>query len=180
MNLGKIKLGKKIVVSDPCYGFDTSCVGILKNMVPGFYECEINYSDEDEWGNRVASIEIIHENAISIGFRNTTDFEVLVDSGQAGFFDYNYYKKFHSNKNKDKNNNEEWYDRVCDITLSRLQGGTIDKLGFVSSSGFGDGGYVCYYSKNLDNKIDAVCIEFITHNYEDYDLIDEDEILENN
>ena len=32
-----IKLGNKVMVSDPCYGLDTWCQGVLENVLPGNY-----------------------------------------------------------------------------------------------------------------------------------------------
>ena len=211
MDKGIIKLGEKVMVSDPCYGLGTWCQGVFENVLPGNYRCMIEYSDEGSWGVRVAAIEVIHQDARVIRYE-TQDFEVGVDSGQAGIFDYEYYVKYHSDCKERPHVNDDWYDRVCDLTIERikntnfeefvrdipgesavdqwkryeeyrasekcwpylekLDGSTIDDFGFVSSSGYGDGGYTCWASKNEDEKINAIRIEFITDE-EDYD--DEDD-----
>lgn len=40
---------------------------------------------------------------------------------------------------------------------------THDK-GFVSQSGYGDGGYKCYVKRNSDGQIIAIMIEYISDN----------------
>ena len=175
----KIQLGNKVMVSDPCYGLNTWCQGVLENVLPGTYDCEVEYSDEGAWGVRVAAIEVTHTNCGAYGFE-ITDFTVGVDSGQAGIFDYDYYVKYHEDTNGRREVDDDWYDRVCDITLSEESAGTIDELGFVSSSGYGDGGYDCWVARNRDGYIVAIRIEYITEEEEDEDdeYDDEDEYEE--
>ena len=199
-----IKLGEKVMVSDPCYGLGTWCQGVLENVLPGNYECEVEYKDEGDWGIRVAAIEVVHEDCGVYVFE-PQDFEVGVDSGQAGIFDYDYYCKYHTDCNNGEHVDDDWYDRVCSLTLEHkenpdyepfdfnfdglnidekieklrawkeysesyksskyieyLTANSIDGLGFVSSSGYGDGGYTCYTSKNQDGKINAIRIVFIS------------------
>lgn len=283
-----IRLDEKVMVSDPCYGLNTWCQGVLENVLPGNYECNVEYSDEGDWGTRVAAIEVTHEDCRIFRFE-AEDFEVGVDSGQAGIFDYDYYCQYHTDRKDSEHVDDDWYNRVCDKTsgyisnpnytlfidtpeykagvlayrieldalaekypnldvetaymelinhynnlsskdkkldlsnlievlesinklledksdenvileksqealekmelhnikhkhemlmhelwdiymrsdvsqekIFRNTGNTIDDLGFVSSSGYGDGGYTCYTSKNKDGKINAIRIEFIS------------------
>lgn len=287
-----IRLGEKVMVSDPCYGLNTWCQGVLENVLPGNYECKVEYSDEGDWGTRVSAIEVTHEDCTYEIFESQ-DFEVGVDSGQAGIFDYDYYCQYHTDCNDRKHVDDDWYNRACSKTseyilnpnyalfvdtpeykagvlayrielnelikkypnldvettymelinhynnlssknrnldlpsllatlenltkllenkadideilerseealkqqegemelhnikykheklmhelwdiymrsivsqkqLYRNTGNTIDDLGFVSSSGYGDGGYTCYTSKNKEGKINAIRIEFIS------------------
>ena len=37
---------------------------------------------------------------------------------------------------------------------------TVDNKAFVSSSGFGDGSYICYYHRNKNNMIDFIKIYY--------------------
>ena len=54
--------------------------------------------------------------------------------------------------------------------------GIINGVGFVSSSGWGDGGYTCYTAKNEDGQIVGIKIVFIEPDYDDDDEDDyEDE-----
>lgn len=173
-NKGIIKLGEKVMVSDPCYGLGTWCQGVIENVLPGDYHCMVEYSDEGIWGVRVAAIEVIHQNTRVIRYESQ-DFEVGVDSGQAGIFDYEYYAKYHTDCKKSDHVDDDWYDKVCDLTLSRESAGTIDNLGLVSSSGYGDGGYTCWVSTNEDGKVNAIRIEFIVDEEDYYDEDEEEE-----
>ena len=166
---GTIKLGSKVMVSDPCYGFNTWCQGVLNNVLPGKYECQVEYSDEGDWGIRVSAIAVIHEDfkGKEIEYLDPEDFEVGVDSGQAGIFDYDYYVQYHDDRNVRPHVKDDWYDRVCDITLSKESAGDIDGFGFVSSSGYGDGGYNCWTAENEDGDIIAIRVEFITEDYDE-------------
>lgn len=197
-----IKLGNKVMVSDPCYGLGTWCQGVLENVLPGNYKCYVEYSDEGDLGERVSAIEVVHENydrPVPIELE-PENFEVGVDSGQAGIFDYDYYAKYHDGHDADDN----WYDRVCALTcqnvknpnyeefdwnaddcynryseytksekcwpyIPKLTANPIDNCGFVSSSGFGDGGYTCWTARDDDGHIIAIRIEYIT----EYDEEDE-------
>ena len=53
-----------------------------------------------------------------------------------------------------------WYNHACDITLSEMSAGVMP-YGVVSSSGFGDGSYVCYTHKGSDGEIDFAFVIFI-------------------
>lgn len=170
----EIKLGNKVMVSDPCYGLNTWCQGVLENVLPGTYDCEVEYSDEGDWGTRVAAIEVTHIDYDGIIRFEPEYFEVGVDSGQAGIFDYDYYCEYHDDTDKYPHVNDDWYEMVCHITLSRAQSGTVEDYGLVSSSGYGDGGYTCYTARERNGYIIAIRIEFITDEYEDEDY-EEDE-----
>ena len=225
-NKGIITLGEKVMVSDPCYGLGTWCQGVLENVLSGEYDCNVEYSDEDAWGIRVSAIEVTHESCrgkfIAL---ECEDFEVGVDSGQAGIFDYEYYAKYHMEATERPHVNDDWYDMVCDLTEGYREnpnyehfdfhnweetmphdekwenyviekykaynawlssdksikeiyypdGNTVDGLGLVSSSGYGDGGYGCWTAKNEDGKIVAIRVEFITEDdYEDEEDYEEE------
>jgi hypothetical protein len=120
-NKGTITLGEKVMVSDPCYGLGTWCQGVLENVLPGVYDCNVEYSDEGDWGVRVSAIEVTHESCrgkfIAL---NLEDFEVGVDSGQAGIFDYEYYAKYHMDATERPHVDDDWYDMVCDLTLTYI------------------------------------------------------------
>lgn len=121
-NKGTITLGKKVMVSDPCYGLGTWCQGVLENVLPGVYDCNVEYSDEGNWEVIVSAIEVTHESCrgkfIALKLE---DFEVGVDSGQAGIFDYEYYAKYHMDATEREHVDDDWYDMVCDLTLTRVK-----------------------------------------------------------
>lgn len=52
-------------------------------------------------------------------------------------------------------------------TIQIFDGNTIDNLGFVSSSGYGDGGYCCWTAHNDEGKIVAIRVEYITEDDEE-------------
>lgn len=209
-NKGTIRLNSKVMVSDPCYGLNTWCQGIIEDVLPGTYDCFVEHSDERDWGTRVSAIEVRHAYYDEPRDFYPEDFEVGVDSGQAGIFDYEYYKKYHSDAKERPHVNDGWYDKVCDKTITReknpkyerfefnldasfadelkrhdewersekywpylekLDGNTIDNLGFVSSSGYGDGGYTCWTARNNDGKVIAIRVEYITEDEDEDDEI---------
>lgn len=121
-NKGTIKLGSKVMVSDPCYGLNTWCQGVLDNVLPGEYECTVEHSDEGEWGIRVSAIEVTHEDYKGKFMEmSPEEFDVGVDSGQAGIFDYDYYCKYHTDTNERDYVDDDWYDRVCEITITVME-----------------------------------------------------------
>jgi hypothetical protein len=165
--MGQITLSGKLRITDPCYEPDTWCAGLL-NVKPGQYDCyqyKHNhiwepFREGDKYSNdtRVGAIEIRHKSANKPVFNQRLDNSIGVDSGQAGFFDQAYYDEM---KTGDE---ETWYDRVCGVTYNpkdERRAGTIDNKGFVSSSGYGDGGYDCFVSKNAEGEIDALLLVYI-------------------
>ena len=210
-NKGIITLGDKVMVSDPCYGLGTWCQGVLENVLPGQYDCNVEYSDEGDWGTRVSAIEVTHVNYDRCALDEELEkFEVGVDSGQAGIFDYEYYAKYHMDAKERPHVDDNWYEIVGSKTyvreknpnyeefywedasdtienllakltaldeyresiksmkyLHKLDGNTIDGLGFVSSSGYGDGGYDCWTCRNDEGKVVSIRVEFISEYEED-------------
>jgi len=155
-SIGTIKLGNSVYVIDPCYEPGTWCSGEVQNLKTGIWKCfrKVAYTD---WGFRIAELIIRHEDYPEGDIETLMEgVDVGVDSGQAGFFDAAYYEEM-----KSEENNEEWYDRICDITLGEHSCGTIDMKGVVASSGFGDGGYNLYVHEE-NGKVVGMRIEFIS------------------
>lgn len=123
-HIGVITLGSRVQVSDPCYEVDCWCAGTLENVLPGRYNCKIvrchDDYEQDKPGmfERVRSLMICHEDYVRKP-REHVAFEVGVDSGQAGFYDFDYYTQYHKG-GKFRHCEEEWYDRVCESTLKRF------------------------------------------------------------
>lgn len=113
-NAGTITLGSKVMVSDPCYTLETWCQGVLENVLPGEYNCSYNF---DENKGRVSYMYVSHNSLDEKTVRNIVayteaeDFEVGVDSGMAGIYDYDYYAAHHKD-DLDK----EWYAKVYEAT----------------------------------------------------------------
>lgn len=163
-NIGTITLNNKVIVSDPCYSIDDWCNKIINNMQPGEYECFGVLIDE-----RIGELHLIHKEVLDI-YKELEDIpynpeplccSIGVDSGQCGIFDYEYYDKHQPDDDYD--DSESWYTRICDITLDPPCCGTVDNVGVVSESGWGDGRYNLY--SYLDTKsIKALKVVFIEEN----------------
>lgn len=155
----QVKSGS-VMISDPCYKIGTWCQGVLKNVKKGKWNAIILKSDEGSWGSRVAVLIAYHDSFVnppSYGSYfpwHTEGFEVGVDSGQGSIVDL---KEFHSNDDEYDNINS-WYRRVCDSTDDQ-GAGIIDDSGVTSSSGYGDGGYVCK-TISEKGKVTAIMIDY--------------------
>jgi hypothetical protein len=162
----KIQLGKRVRISDPCYGTGVWCSGVVDNVKEGTYNVDIEISNEGVWGERVKSLTAIHSDYNGHSVIVKASFEVGVDSGQAGIYDEDYYKQYHS----EDDCNEDWYEEICNLTDPF---GTKDGKCVVSSSGYGDGGYDCYLLKDKNNEVVGFQIIFIEgedeeDEYDDY------------
>ena len=153
-------------VSDPCYDKETWCAGTIENVRPGVYEAVVGQSDEGGWGVRVAELSIRHEDAGRNRIEwHESDIDVGVDSGQAGVFDDKYFK-CDSEADGYKHEcdkicaDEAFYSMCCDLTIRPQQAGVLPH-GCVSSSGYGDGSYVCQVGEQ-DGEVVALRIIFIS------------------
>jgi hypothetical protein len=172
--IGRFSLGNKVMVSDPCYGTDTWCQGVLENVRKGFWDAYIKVTDEGNWGERVAELVAInldyndeYDGLTSEDINELQEFEVGVDSGCAGIFDYEYYCKYHDNKHAD----EDWYTKeICDQFFPTFDYSGWEKSiftefeGVASNSGYGDGGYDCYVARNEEGEIVGIKIVYISDN----------------
>jgi hypothetical protein len=190
----QIKLGGKVIVSDPCYEVPTWCQEVIKNVRPGMYDTEVDYKESDGWGKRVHTLTVLHENIKSPNWEHYGS--VGVDSGQMGVFCMTSYRNddiasdlpwltekgdpFGDHPFRPiKEEGEQWYVKMCDRTLTTKEGwGTYD-TGVVSSSGYGDGSYelqVC----QMDDLIHGFRIIFIDDSYDEEEveeeLFEEDEL----
>ncbi len=169
----EIKSGK-ITFSDPCYELGTWCAIHDFPFPNGTYRVVSKGTNKtDGWGTRTAELIIYNVDKVPENegremdiWWNGLDTEVGVDSGQAGIYDSQYYEKFHSKDNVD----EDWYNKVGDITLRERQYGVLDNQCVVSRSGYGDGGYMAYIGK-LNEDIVAAKIEYIPEEEYDNDYI---------
>ena len=156
----KIKLGEKVMVSDPCYSIPTWCQSIIDNVKPGHYLPFVKKSDEGDWGLRNSMLLAIHEDHQSDEFLHWKEHHgtVGVDSGQAGIFSMESYRNddlkledgdygpFPMNNAED---GDKWYEKMCTRTLGDKQWGTYDE-GVVCSSGYGDGNYQLFLAYDDD------------------------------
>jgi len=165
VSVGKIKLGKKVMVSDPCYKIGTWCQGVL-DIKPGEYQCYVAHNKE----GRVALVEVRHIEHSDPYYLDIAPFDVGVDSGLAGFFDMKYYESVKETAERA----DKWYDGVCDAeNINGHRVHILDELCFFGSSGYGDGGYECKLCK-VNDEIVALKIEFIDEEYEFEDEYEDD------
>ena len=153
LKLGSFKVADKIVVSDPCNEYGEVGTVILDNVLAGKY-----IATAEEVNNRICALYISHANFKNCILESEKVGYIGVDSGQAGFFDLDFFHKNHGGEVGDLNS---FYGLACAITLSPKQAGVIKKRGVVSSSGFGDGCYDVYVCKNEAGKIVAASLFFI-------------------
>lgn len=161
--------GGKLMVTDPCYNRGTWCQGTVENVQDGRWKGKLVLSDEDDWGTRVAELHAFHEDWEGINADRPCEFEVGVDSGQAGVFSEALYP---SDETGDYGDRDSFYGRACEATLGknypedRVYGGVITE-GIVSSSGYGDGGYEAFTGIARE-KVVAIKIVFIPEEEEEY------------
>jgi hypothetical protein len=147
-----------LFVSDPCYTKDTWCAKKLENVKNGTWIGHIEISDEGSWGKRVALLSAHHSETESSSYGNLyQSFEVGVDSGQMGIFDYDA----HPNETGEFDGSGSLYDRICNMTCNNKNSAGVVEHGVVSSSGFGDGGYEGRAFTDSTGKIVRVEVEFI-------------------
>ena len=113
----EIELGEVVRATDPCYDLDVWCTILVKDVLPGKYKARVVKIDDDRLWNKDAPAYLIveHSDYNSFEYNEHVEGEVGVDSGQAGIFDEEYYKKVYENE-KDENGEEteeykDWYDR---------------------------------------------------------------------
>lgn len=134
MDLGTIRYGTRVRVSDPCYKMDTWCAGTLDNVLPGTYLCTAEIAHTGKRGGFVSSLLVRHANYPEASPNEpVTGFEVGVDSGQLGFFDEEYFVE-----NTGREDWETWYHEVYKTT-SHNMAGTLAGCSCVSLTGHGDG-----------------------------------------
>jgi hypothetical protein len=163
-NIGEFQMESgKMIVTDPCYEKGTWCQGVLDNVKNGKWEAFIETSGYiKNWGNRVSSLFVVSDGYKIKSDWEKQEFEVGVDSGQAGCFDEKYFpqKWFNDPAVSILSVYDNFYNKCCDITCSSKQAGCIS-FGAVSSSGYGDGVYTCCVEKE-DGEIKAVWINYIS------------------
>lgn len=168
-------------ISDPCYKKDVWCTGIIPNCRTGRWEAVTAYYNDGLFGRRVsmlaaravdssASFDLLDE----LGDLAVGDFDVGVDSGQAGMYDDATYGLDSIAESlptpPDKIYGTEpgslWYSCCCEATDTEIRADVLPN-GVVSRSGFGDGGYTAFYHIGQDKKVDLIAIQYIDEEMED-------------
>jgi len=173
MNInGKFEIiSGKIVISDPCYTRDTWCIGVIDNVKNGKWNFTANQIDS--CGRRIQNIEAYHSGSSVKNYKYIED--LGVDSGQLGIFDDSIYP--HGEDMGEYDDKTSFYGKCCEITLSKDAVGSVDNLGVVSSSGYGDGNYEAVLGLDVEGQVVKIEICFIIDEEEiDEEEIDEEEI----
>ena len=152
IKLGNFKVTDKIIVADPCYHYNNLGTLLLDNVLSGKYIASAEVVD-----NRIAALAISHCDFKNAILESETAGYIAVDSGQAGFFDFDFFRK---NEGGEFGDLDSFYGLACSITLSPKQAGVIKKRGVVSASGFGDGCYEVLVCKDEAGKIVAASLIF--------------------
>ena len=136
----------KLIATDPCYEPDIWCNQEVE-VRKGHYLVFATYGVVPDWGERVITLEIVHEDMKDKKATRIIG-HCAVDSGQCGFFESKNYRQNHPNKETAKS--EAWYNRACKITLNdkRHNCGVMGDYGAVSESGIGDGYYDLYAGRD--------------------------------
>ena len=177
-----INLSDTVMVSDPCYTEPTWCQAKLGRIKPGQYYAMVKKHDAGDWGVRNSMLLVIHSDHINDDLKwvRQKDYQIGVDSGQAGIFSYDTYRKddiFVNKSNfakqfpgfeKDGETGEKWYGHMCDKTLGDEGWGTYFK-GVVARSGFGDGAYELFAARYRRRAI-ALAIDFGVEDTKYYDF----------
>ena len=145
----------KLIISDPCYS-NFSFFNKVIEVPKGYWSSYVETKNDENFGYRIKKLMIFKSDIqvtekIKQNLFKTEPFTICsVDSGQLGFFDYDFYQNDESVKNFEKYDfgenytpnefGDEWYRYCCKLTLSKKSWGILPN-GVVSSSGFGDGNY---------------------------------------
>ena len=186
--MSKIILSENVIVSDPCYSTDVWCQTKLKDVLPGTYNVDVQFSDEGDWGNRVSNLTILHESIVDDGI--SLEWEDLdsvgVDSGQCGIFCETSYRNDTIVDSIDtptletpfeipfREDGDKWYEKICHFTLGVDSWGSYE-TGVVTSRGIGDGMYPVEVMYN-DEKIVGIRISYL--GYGDDQILEDDEEFE--
>lgn len=166
----------RLIVTDPCYAENIWCCNALETVRNGTWNARVVY-DSDSIYPHVTRLIAEHESADSLPeLMEDAPFNVGVDSGQAGFFDAAHYRddRAIAPNCAPTEHADLWYEHCCQITLARQQAGILP-YGAVSSSGYGDGCYDCYFQRDAFGYIIRAEILFIDAKAEDSEDYDESE-----
>lgn len=171
-----------ILVSDPCYKGE---YGVSLDVKQTHYD--VSVLKEDGYNSAIMAIAK-GEYISNLDWEKYEDEEIAVDSGQAGFFEWDsFYTEEVIDKNaqlpfsKDEDEENNFYPFVSSLTLNSDESAGCYSKGCVSSTGYGDGSYNLYLAKK-NNVIVGLLICFIEDErvecYHCGNLFNEDELSE--
>ena len=148
----EVKTGR-INIADPCHSMGSRCGHWRLPAMNGQWECNVDISNEGEWGLRVASLQAWHtgrkpRGAVWGNLLGTVD----IDTGTVCICDTGLYSS-------EVPANDLLYQRIW-LVVGDEDWGIFYNMGVASKTGVGDGCYDIYAKKTL-GKITAVKILFI-------------------
>ena len=153
-----IILGERVVASDPCYDYLGGFCRLITDVRSGTWNVSVNRRNCGIWGVRNTSLIIRHEDYPKAVFKDEFN-GCGVDSGQCGFYDYEYYLGHY--KDNDWDDKNSWYRKVCDMTLGGKNWGVMDGVCVVSESGYGDGYYPLLIARNEEGQVVGMKLKFV-------------------
>ena len=163
----------KVIVTDPSYpkkdATDEKLSAVASALAvngmlrakKGKWKACVERGEYSSWRTRNWSLTTWHSsyNECPEDGWGESDFNIDVDSGQAGIFDSDKYPK-------DMSKVTYFEDQVRSVTTEGNCAGVVryknSAMGVVSSSGTGDGIYECEEHVNCDGEVDGVRIIFLT------------------
>lgn len=172
VHYGVVELGKEVKVSDPCYGTTVWCSYILDDVSAGHYDCYTVIAETGSCGKRVAFMVLCKD---GYGFnipKEQIPCDIGVDAGVCGIYDLEYFNQYHN----DRDVNEDWYQNNVISWCMKDQAYICDEgKGFITSSGYGDGGYMLLVDRNDNGEIVRIAVDyFVTEDDTNYELIFEE------
>lgn len=156
INSGKVNL------TDPCYDISTWCGSYGMPAKNGEWQVKIRHDQ-----GRVSGWVAYHQDHQRASTYDLS-IEFGVDSGQFGIFDASTYV------GDTDDDGRKWYFGICDITCDSDRSGiTPDGLGFVSSTGWGDGSYVGQGAFDEYGNLVKFVIDFMEDECDDDEYDDE-------
>ena len=171
--IGKLEVNDTLLLTDPCYDKGTWCTEKVE-LPHGTYSC---FSEEKD--GRVSQIFIVLDEDLELSELRAGEAlgDLGVDSGQLGIFNISKYGESISKEVFEESLRVEpmcegWftpYDEAEDTfyeccgnyTLSTQKCGVIEGVGFVSSSGYGDGSYSYRLLYNPSDELVGLVVDFI-------------------
>jgi hypothetical protein len=162
----------KVIVTDPCY--DPAGVGynlILGKVKLGTWFAHVNKADHIQQGP--SSLVAVHKDHLR-GKKtwNIVSYDIGVDSGQAGIFELDSYRRDdlvtdaprfvteHGYRPDPTEPGDLWYAMCCDKTLYDVFESGMVSGGVVSRTKYGDGCYTCEIAKNADLEVVGIRVKF--------------------
>lgn len=167
-----VEFAETVYVGDPCYFRETDYAIREIPVVAGEWLCETTYSDEGDFGMRVAELRVKKRGAHV--WRTEHHTVAGVDSGQMMVLSGDVYYDWRDEEynlvpngkgGADVEHNVQHYGRLtyngaCLATLSS-DSGVLSGKAFVTRTGYGDGAYPVFVGKDSQGRVVEIVVRFI-------------------